>query len=430
VTELGKDRIRYFIYLCGRWRWRPTKAMRAMGFGLVTMGRGGPGKDEDGNPEASLADKNRALALNAEWDRVRFGGDPKQTRTTLKVYPAGSVGDGYQRAMALRKAERLSKGISWTNEQEGRDDWPRAWKWLEPEFGDCDPKTIVPEHFLRIDRHGELLGLVPTIEKAVSATERHRTIKVWRALWLKMKAMGYVGENTSDPGKSFANSAPDPRQEIWKRREVLNRVQLAWRMGYYGLAACMAVAWDTMLSPVDARRLTPAQCARDGAGALFFLDRAKTGRAAAGTLTRWSEAILLAYLDRLGVDLHNDAPVFRNRSGAPYSKGTLGEDFRTVREAIDANDTRQLADMRRSGAVEGDAGGGTVADQSNKMANTVSANNRLRKTYNPVNVASVRRFDEARAAGAKALEQKTSESVIKPDLMTLLRSSVRANPLK
>jgi hypothetical protein len=105
VTELGKDRIRYFIYLCGRWRWRPTKAMRAMGFGLVTMGRGGPDKDADGNPAASIVDKNRALALNDEWDRVRFGGDPRQPRTTLKVYPAGSVGDGYQRAMALRKAD-------------------------------------------------------------------------------------------------------------------------------------------------------------------------------------------------------------------------------------------------------------------------------------------------------------------------------------
>jgi hypothetical protein len=65
---------------------------------------------------------------------------------------------------------------------------------------------------------------------------------------------------------------------------------------------------------------------------------------------------------------------------------------------------RRPADMRRSGAVEGDAGGGTIADQSNKMANTVASTNRLRKTYNPVNVAGVRRFDEARAKGAKILE--------------------------
>ncbi len=55
---VGRDTIRYFLYLNGRWRWRPTKTMRAQGFGLVTMGRGGPGRDADGNPEPSVEDKN------------------------------------------------------------------------------------------------------------------------------------------------------------------------------------------------------------------------------------------------------------------------------------------------------------------------------------------------------------------------------------
>jgi hypothetical protein len=106
--------------------------------------------------------------------------------------------------MALRKAERLTKGIVWSKEQESRDDWPRAWKWLGPEFGDCDPKTIIPEHFLRIDHaSSEASGLVARIERAVSVTERHRVIKVWRALWAKMQAMGgYCGDPT-DPRAIF-----------------------------------------------------------------------------------------------------------------------------------------------------------------------------------------------------------------------------------
>jgi hypothetical protein len=91
---------------------------------------------------------------------------------------------------------------------------------------------------------------------------------------------------------------------------------------------------------------------------------------------------------------------------------------------------RQLGDMRRSGAVEGDAGGGSITDQSNKMANTVSANNRLRKTYNPVNVVSVRRFDEARAIGAKILEQKPDKSVTSTALVTLQKAAKAANSLK
>jgi hypothetical protein len=453
---LGKDQIRYFLYLNGRWRWRPTKAMRAHGFGLVTMGRGGPGRDANGDPAPSSADQQRAIELNRAWDKVRSGEAPQPARTTLVTYPPGSVGDGYQRAMALRKAERLTKGIVWNKEQESRDDWPRAWKWLGPEFGDCDPKTIIPEHFLRLDKAtGKAQGLVPRIEREVSVTDRHRTIKIWRALWKKMQAMGgYCGDRT-DPAKSFENGAPQPRQAIWARREVLKLVQVAWRNEFYGLAACMAVAWDSMLSPGDARRVTAGQASNDAGGMLFFLDRAKTGRAAAGTLTAWSQAILLAYLKTFGAYLLASTPLFWTRGGRPvsrkgktgqwggdhgggahivprpYSKSALIQDFAVVRElAFGPNEMRQLGDMRRSGAVEGDAGGGTLADQSNKMANTVATNNRLRKVYNPVNVASVRRFDEARVAGAKKLEQRPSESVTSTALVTLQNAARAAKSLK
>jgi hypothetical protein len=426
---MGRDQIRYFLYINGRWRWRPTKAMRDLGFRLVTMGRGGPALTVDGDPAPSVEDQRRAIGLNCEWDCVRTGQAEPPSTINRKQYPTGSVGNAYQRAMALRLAERKAKGIVWTKEQESRDDWPRAWRWLEPEFGDCDPKTVVPEHFLRIDKNtGKVIGLIPKIEAAVSVTERHRAVKVWRALWKRMQAMKYAeGE---DPSKAIANTAPDPRDVTWTRREVLRRVQRAWRMGYHGLAACIAVGWDSMLSPVDARRLMPSQARSDAQGVWFALGRAKTGKAAAATLSPWSQAILRAYITRLGVELHQHAPIFRNRSGSPYSKDTLGDDFRVVREAVDPADVRQLADMRRSGAVEGDAGGGSVTDQSNKMANTVAANNRLRKVYNPTNVVSARRFDEARVVGAKLLEQNREKSVTAPDLVTLLRNGASTKSLK
>jgi len=47
------------------------------------------------------------------------------------------------------------------------------------------------------------------------------------------------------------------------------------------------------------------------------------------------------------------------------------------------------------------------ADASAKKANTIAASNRLRKTYNPVNIVSVRRFDEARKAGRKQLRDSS-----------------------
>jgi hypothetical protein len=87
--------------------------------------------------------------------------------------------------------------------------------------------------------------------------------------------------------------------------------------------------------------------------------------------------------------------------------------------------------MRCSGAVEGDAGGGSEADQSHKMANSIVTNKRLRKVYNPVNVASVRRFDEARKLGAKKLkEQKPDKSVTPPALVTLFEQAAKKQTTK
>ena len=65
----------------------------------------------------------------------------------------------------------------------------------------------------------------------------------------------------------------------------------------------MAVAWDSQLSPIDNRSLTLDQAGSDDVGIYFAVDRAKTGRAAAATLSEWSQAILVAYLSGFGAEL-------------------------------------------------------------------------------------------------------------------------------
>ena len=110
------------------------------------------------------------------------------------------------------------------------------------------------------------------------------------------------------------------------------------------------------------------------------------------------------------------APIFRNRSGAPYSKDTLGDDFRAVRAKLFGRaETRQLADFRRSGAVEAISGDVAPSKLAAKMANTISASNRLHKTYSPAQLAHVRDVDDARRRGrARLREQKPTESVTTP----------------
>src|SRR5262249_30771028 len=150
---------------------------------------------------ATADEKARAVKLNAEWDRWRRGlPEPRAERLR---YPHGSIGEAYERVMQLREAERKSKGIKWTREQSSRDDWPRAWRWIEPLFGDCNPRTVTPEQLIGEPSRTNVLGLRPLVSAKVSESEAHRVIKVWRALWKMMAVFGYC-ERHRDPSLMFA----------------------------------------------------------------------------------------------------------------------------------------------------------------------------------------------------------------------------------
>ena len=193
-------------------------------------------------------------------------------------------------------------------------------------------------------------------------------------------------------------------------------------MKYYGLAAALAVAWDTMLSPVDVRSLTRSQLSGGTDGPVFRLARAKTGKAAIGTLSRRAERLLKAYLATLPKDVHPSAPIFRTppfqpaetggkpRVGVTYRADVLGRHFRVVREATFSGDRRQLLDFRRSGAVEAKAGQVDPAALADKMANSIDKNRGLQDTYLPPSATVVRIADEARTRGRARLRGRTAES--------------------
>ena len=88
----------------------------------------------------------------------------------------------------------------------------------------------------------------------------------------------------------------------------------------------------------------------------------------------------------------------------------MGDEFRAVRAKVfgDAED-RQLANVRRG--VEALAGDVPPERLAAKMGNTLSASNRLHKTYAPVALASVRDADAARKRGR---EKRPTESITAP----------------
>ena len=377
-------KVRHYVVRRGRGFWQPTKVMRQLGFFSVPCGNDGP-------DAWAIAEQ-----WNARWDKTRHGEAPSpamiaadnlspERAEELTMYPPRSLGDAFKR---YRRTAEWSRKAART-----REDWWRAWRRIKLVFGDCDPRTVSLE---------DISAWRQAIEDTVSLREAHRCLKIWRALWKVAAALGCCIRD-ADPSLGVRNTAAAGREDTWGEGEAARLFKCAWRDGYYGLAAVIAVSWSTQLAPVDVRSLRASQLVRTGNDA-FFGERAKTGKPIGGLLNNRALKAIEAYLQKIEIELHGEACIFRNRSGAPYSKDTLGDDFRAVRTtAFGDRERRTLADFRRSGAVEAIAGDATAPALAHAMGNTLSASNALFATYVPVNLATIRSVMEARRRGRSKL---------------------------
>jgi len=362
-----KIKVPYYRIVRGNGFWEPTKQMREAGLTALACGPDGPDA------------WRKAQDRNKEWADLRKKKKPSGTGPAVL---RGSLDEAFLKFRTTPE---------WTLKADRtREEWERAYARIGPIFGRCAPNTVTLDLISRFRLK---------IEREVSTREAHRCIKIWRAIWRVAAAQGYC-QRDADPSLGIRNREPERRQALWTDLEAREMVKGAWRAGFHGLAAVIAVAWDSSLSPVDVRHLTPAQRIRDGQGDAFRVARAKTGRAAFATLSRPASRVLDAYLVCLGADIAPNAPLFRNRSGAPYSKDTLGDDFRDVRAIVfGEGERRTLADFRRSGAVEALRGGASAEGVGTKLANDFGSSAFLQKTYAPVDLATVRKVDEARRRG-------------------------------
>jgi hypothetical protein len=236
---LAQVKIPYYVVKRGRGYWQPTASMRREGAKALSLGPDGPGAWA-----LARAAHERWLKLAAEPDP-----EPRFASGTL----AAAFAD-YRRTEEWRlKAPRT------------REDWLRAWRWIEPIFGAVRPARVTL---------AEISAFRLGVERQCSRREAHRALKIWRALWRVAAALKYC-DGRADPSTGVRNHEATPRQAVWEHGEAARLAKGAWRAGYRGLAAAIAVAWDTSLSPVDVRSLRP----QDRQGDRFSLARAKDGAA-------------------------------------------------------------------------------------------------------------------------------------------------------
>lgn len=437
---MGNVGIRYYVTRGGdrpgskKWGyWAPCLARRSkktgqieptlmaeLGFALFDCGEDGP-----------LA-WARAEMWNARWDealRRHRMGEPQANRE--RQYPPGSMGEGFAKFRSTN---------AWGSDKKlrTREDWERGWRYIDPVFGDVDGNTVALEDvdlwYSGDPNNAAIRGMLET----VGVREAHRAMKIWRALW---NVLGTIkredGERYvtgKDPSLGIRRKTPKARNAIWLYDEAERMIARAGAMGFMGLQAAMAVAWDTMLSPVDVRGLSTSLLGSDSTGSMFSVDRAKTGKAAIGTLTPRTEQLLQAYIASLPFTLHPTMPIFHTRGGKPigrkgetgkwggdhgggahvsprpYTKDTLGDDFRAVRDAEFPGDKRWVSDFRRSGAVEAKAGKVDLSALAEKMANSIDSNSEIQSTYLPIVDATVVRLaDEARERGRPLLRDSAKK---------------------
>jgi hypothetical protein len=177
---------------------------------------------------------------NRRWRAVQRGEAPSPAMAAadnlsperseeITVYPLRSLGEAFRR---YRRTDE------WAGKKpRTREDWWRVWRRIKPVFGDCDPRTVSLE---------DISAWRKMIEKTVSLREAHRSIKIWRALWKVSAALGYCVRD-ADPSLGVRNRAAPGRSATWTEGEVARLFKRAWRDGYHGLAAVIAVAWSTQL---------------------------------------------------------------------------------------------------------------------------------------------------------------------------------------
>jgi hypothetical protein len=371
---MGTVKIKYYVVQNGRGYWFPTPRMKACGFNNIRCGPDGP---------AAWA---LAESWNQRWQAARrgvTGGPGDLALARERQWPEGSLGDVFRR---FRVTDTWRRKPTRTQE-----DWNRGWRRIEKPLGGLRPVDIDFE--LADAWYGALLAST-TVREAFGA------MKTFRALWKIAGAMKLC-DPAQDPSAKIRRQTPVRRKEIWTEGEAVRLVKGAWRAGYCGLACIVAVMWDTSFSPVDARKLTTVH--RVDAG--FFVERSKTGASALGTLSRRTQTLIEAYHAILTPAAGTE--LFRNRSGAAYSKDTLGDDFRDLRALVfGVAEGRKLADLRRSGSVEALAGDASMEAIAAKMGNDIDQNKELRKVYLPHAPAVVEMADAARLKGRARMRKE------------------------
>lgn len=321
------------------------------------------------------------------YEAFKEAGNPNNKKR-LGGYPPGSLGA----AFVLWKSTP-----DWKEKKDRtREEYLRAWDdHIDGEFGKRQITKITVADSEAFHRR---------LKRDLSASDAHRTLKVWRAL-LNMLAKKHLLARA--PIGAVTNPLPKGRGQFWLASEVARMIRASRKLKRPAVGLLIRLAWETALSPVDCRTLSLAMLKQDRNG--WYIDRArsKTGAGAKPVISEELAMDLLAHAKALGAGLLPTAPIFRNSEGKAMDRFHLADQFADVRRVtFGKGELRQFQDLRRSANLEADLGGASAEDRASVMANALDKNKALDAVYTPVTVARARKVLKAREAGRDLLAQE------------------------
>jgi len=375
-------RIPYYSVVNGRafFRLGKNKADRAGMLSSYPLGK------------ASRSTERAAIELYWQWQDKSGRATPKKQEGK---YPRGTLGHWYLKYRNLDDFKSLSKS--------SLADWDYAWRHIEKRLS-----------MIRIDRITPMVfaDFYHEIDREYTENNRWKIIKYSRALFNAAVRYGVIDKS---PCLVVKNPQPAGRSQIWFSHEIKTLIETANHMGHESISLAIELLWETLLSPIDVRKLPLSALKKDNQGFYIETIRSKTQKPVYAHISQGLGERLEAYISGLGFSLHPDQPILRTkRDGSAYLKARLGSEFSKVRsKAFGPDEKRQMRDIRRSGNVEADLGGASPEDRAEILANTLHKSSVLEGVYTPPTVAKARKLAKNRAIGRDILDQQSRNAPAK-----------------
>ena len=315
-----------------------------------------------------------------------------EVSTIAPVWPPGSLGAWF---------EKWRRSIAFTRKSAGvRAEFDQAWDHVSDALRKKRITDIKP---------GDVEKFQAALEDTKSEWTRWRTMKKLREVF--DAAVDYQILKTS-PAKTMPNPEPEGRSQLWTAAEVFALIDKADELGKPDMALSIALAWATMVSPVDVRTLTRAMVFEDKGGLYIVRKRSKTGVGILADLDDNTARRLKAYLNGTPSTLPNVPIIRQENSGKAFKdRHDFARRFATIRKAAFGKDEkRQLRDIRRSANVEADLGGASADDRAKILGNALNVDPKLERTYTPPTLAKARELRKQRESGRQILAAARGEA--------------------